>query len=88
MLELENINVLVNISTLIGMWFALWKISTSVNSFTNRIDYIEKEQIEVKKDIMKMQAKHDASDTKVNDMYILIARMEAKLDIFIEQNKQ
>jgi len=85
-LQLENINVIVNISTLVGMWFALWRISTSVTTFTNRIDYIEKEHREVIQRIAKMETRHETNETRINDIHVSMARMEAKIDLLMNRD--
>jgi hypothetical protein len=83
-LALENLNILLSSTTLIGMGVALWKISSSISLFTSRVDNLEKEHNEVIIRIARMEARHELNENRINEIHVALAKIDGKIDYLVK----
>ena len=83
-IQLENLNILLSSTTLLGMGVALWKISSSISLFTSRVDNLEKEHNEVIIRMARMEARHELNENRINEIHVALAKIDGKIDYLVK----
>lgn len=69
------------------MGIALWKILSTISSFTNRVDNMEESHKVLNERVMRMELRHETNEAKINDIHVAVARLEGKIDYLRKEVK-